>query len=227
MGVCAVAVEANRKNEKCEAASQFYDKCNKCRCANDGSGSICTRKQCIPGRYDENGALIEPYHEISKRSSDNLDEDYFIILGNSTKSCDPTLRYKLDCHTCVCNRAGRLICNINKFCPESEKQSVRIDYPDLPEGSCEFGKTYKKDCNTCFCGKMGVTACTMKDCGADVVYYNRKSRSANEKWGPRYEQGNVCEPGKKFFSECNECICNTDSKSAVCTLKMCPPHHDE
>ncbi|KAK0181180.1 hypothetical protein PV327_003486 [Microctonus hyperodae] len=167
----AAASETNSENEKCEAASVFYDKCNKCRCANDGNGAVCTRKQCIPGEYDGDGVLIKPHHEINKRS--------------------------------VC-----------------------IDYPDLPEGNCEFGKTYRKDCNTCFCGKMGVTACTMKECGADVVYYSRKSRSANENWGPRYNQGDLCEPGKKFFSECNECHCNTDSKSAICTLKMCPPHQE-
>lgn len=221
--VIAVAVATTDVgNKMCTPGSTFNIDCNKCRCANDGSGAVCTRKYCLPDGNNADSVHIAPAHDISKRSV----ADDLMVVDEGPEYSESGNEYKLVCNRCARSKEGQFSCTRIKCVHALEKRSIRIDYPELPHGNCEFGKTYKKGCNTCFCGKAGVTTCTLMNCNADVVYYNRNRRDV-ENWGPRYQEGDECEPRKIFYNECNKCICGNNGRSAVCTLKMCLPRHQE
>ncbi|WP_236716974.1 hypothetical protein, partial [Vibrio alginolyticus] len=52
-----VAALGEAENSRCEPNSVFRQACNTCRCANDGSGAVCTRKKCIPDVDSDEPAL--------------------------------------------------------------------------------------------------------------------------------------------------------------------------
>ncbi|XP_058808297.1 uncharacterized protein LOC131673922 [Phymastichus coffea] len=69
-------------------------------------------------------------------------------------------------------------------------------------------KYFYLDCDDCRCIRGTLGGCTKMGCSTPQIL--------------NYADGMECPAGKPFYSNCNDCTCHEDGKSATCTERECP-----
>ncbi|XP_069685537.1 protein psiP-like isoform X2 [Periplaneta americana] len=140
----------------CEPGSIFNIECNRCRCANDGSGYACTRKACRPTP-----------REVTEEKREKRKGGFGTHEVKPVQVCEPGRAFMRDCNICYCNAVGVVsYCTQNACGAAIAKRAVSKPI----YGGCTPGSSWKDDCNTCFCGFDGyLSFCTLKDCGNEEV----------------------------------------------------------
>lgn len=64
-------------SQVCTPGTYFKTECNTCVCASDGSASICTQKQCLPGLFNWDGSLKVPLDIIQQIIPDVTEIEIF------------------------------------------------------------------------------------------------------------------------------------------------------
>ncbi|XP_014223915.1 uncharacterized protein LOC106650441 [Trichogramma pretiosum] len=243
--ICARSLAATPKL-MCEPNKPYRDYCNECVCSSDGTLSICTKMFCDKNVWNKDGSVkinsskkqqqqqqvCTPKSRFQENcnscfcSDDGLskfctmmDCDALKLPTRQQKQiCSPRSTFVEECNTCVCSEDGLSKACTMKFCAKDNSEIV----DEAAEQQCQPGMTYSPDgCNTCICNKYGTaSACTFKLCVNDAITITRDEPNVRA-WGPKYNQGDSCTPNSAFYSECNQCVCLKDGKSAYCTFMWC------
>uniref|UniRef100_A0ABD2W0W0 Pacifastin domain-containing protein n=1 Tax=Trichogramma kaykai TaxID=54128 RepID=A0ABD2W0W0_9HYME len=233
--------------QMCEPLKPYRDYCNECVCSSDGTLSICTKMFCDKNVWNKDGSMkidsskkqqqqqqqvCTPKSRFQENCNSCLCSDDGLSKFCTMMDCDalklPTRQQKQicsprstfveECNTCVCSEDGLSKACTMKFCSKDNSEIV----DEAAAQQCQPGMTYSPDgCNTCICNKYGTaSACTFKLCVNDAITITRDEPNVRA-WGPKYNQGDSCTPNSVFYSECNQCVCLKDGKSAYCTFMWC------
>ncbi|OXU23780.1 hypothetical protein TSAR_010203 [Trichomalopsis sarcophagae] len=245
--VVLVATAVASAHQVCTPGTYFKTECNTCVCANDGSASICTQKQCPPGLFNWDGSLKVPLDIIQQIIPDvseiEIFESQLVAVGEVTyvQTCTPNSVFHINCNRCQCSKHVKKVCEPNQV--------------------------FQNNCNTCACNKDSTAAaCTLKkspllscpkqkrmwlrckfnvsslfdQASADYIVdiVNRTYTSRNERFWNMYFTSTFfllmlaifnaddiemqCKPKTRFKFYCNTCWCSEEGTTRICTKKYCP-----
>ncbi|GAB1609735.1 hypothetical protein Ahia01_001259400, partial [Argonauta hians] len=181
------------------------DKCNRCKCEEEGKVS-CTRMKCADKQ------LIDM--SLARAVIHCQFEGKVIQAGHKLKLADK-------CNICTCSKTGILTCTKNGCLSETPPESPKCHYDGLMYLYQQIFLA-KDGCNKCRCEKEGKVACTTRKCKiATTTKIVLKSYIRTD-----YKQcvynGGVFILGEVFVSrdKCNKCTCKPDGK-VDCTTNSC------
>lgn len=178
----------------------FKKDCNLCYCREDGA-IHCSVKKCL----NENNKKLKRQLRMPKI-------DYTLVSNPFyNQDCKIGTWYIKNCNKCYCfehDGVKTFGCTM-KRCTDADT--------DL-SANCIENTVYEMNCQICHCYKEDNTK--VQVCRINKLCTSRKPIEKMHSDDLKMLHG-YCEPFHVYKDDCNNCICQEDGKSAVCTSDLC------
>lgn len=196
--------------------------CNLCHCGLHLK-LYCTIRKCLDkDRKPEllfqnaNGKPRKPYKEVSEPADE--------------ASCTPGTTFKKECNFCWCAQSldgVKYIACTKKRC-FSQKDVEKWGHPKIIEGQkmdCAVGTMHQQNCMICYCymkNNVKYQECRLtKRCLGKIGAPNGLTTLQGTILEGIESLHGVCEPYRRYKSDCNTCRCLPDAKTVECTSRVC------